>query len=190
MPDTIVSPFAGSMTFLEASEELFRFSAVGRPGAPGPVLHIHPLQEERFEVTRGTVAFVMDGRQVVCGPGEGVAVPAGVPHTFHNAGAGEFELFGEYRPGLPEKSRRFHEVYYALARAGLTDGKGMPSIWQIAVEMPLVADHVHIASPPWPIQRAFLALIRPVARLLGYRPFELEPSEAARLRATGPSSLI
>jgi hypothetical protein len=64
-------------------------------------------------------------------------------------------------------------------RSGLTDGKGMPSIWQIAVEMPLVADHVHIASPPWPIQRAFLALIRPVARLLGYRPFELEPAAAA-----------
>jgi hypothetical protein len=41
----------------------------------------------------------------------------------------------EYRPGLPEHSRRFFEVYFALARAGLTNAKRLPSIWQIAVEM-------------------------------------------------------
>ena len=190
MPETIVNPLTGySMTFLEASEELFRFSEVGRPGAPAPALHIHPFQEERFEVTRGTVAFAMGGHEVVRRAGESIAVPAGVPHTFHNAGDGEFEMFGEYRPGLPEKSRRFHEVYFALARAGLTDAKGMPSIWQIAVEMPLVADHVHLASPPWPIQRAFLALVRPIAQLLGYSPLELEPAETSRARVTSqPSS--
>jgi hypothetical protein len=104
--------------------------------------------------------------------GEGVTVPAGVAHTFHNAGESEFEMFGEYRPGLPEQSYRFHDVYFALARAGLTNPQGMPSIWQIAVEMPLVSTHVHLASPPWPIQRAFLALLRPIARLMGYKPFE------------------
>jgi hypothetical protein len=132
---------------------------------------VHPFQEERFEVIRGTVAFVMGGQQVVCRSGEGVAVPGGVAHTFHNAGKDEAEFFGEYRPGMPEPTRRFHEVYFALARAGLTDPKGMPNLWQIAVEMPLVSDHVRLASPPWLIQRVALALLRPVARLLGYQTF-------------------
>jgi hypothetical protein len=122
------------------------------------------------------------------GPAEGSVHLAHEQAFGCETGSGEFELFGEHRPGLPEQSRRFHEVYYALARAGLTDGKGMPSLWQIAVEMPLVADHVYIASPPWPIQRAFLALIRPLARLLGHRPFGLEPAKAARVSVTGPSS--
>ena len=63
-------------------------------------------------------------------------------------------------------------MYFGLARAGMTNAKGIPSSWQMAVEMPLVWDHVYLASPPWPIQRAALTLLRPLARMLGYRPFE------------------
>lgn len=185
MNTTIDNPLTRySMTFLEATEKLFRFSEVAQRGAPAPALHVHPHQEERFEVSRGSVGFVMGGRRVVCGPGEGVAVPAGVAHTFQNVGAGEAEMFGEYRPGLPRSSRRFHEVYFALARAGLTDAKGMPSIWQIAVEMPLVSDHVRLASPPWPVQSAVLALLRPIAHHLGHRPFALEGVDTPSERTT------
>jgi mannose-6-phosphate isomerase-like protein (cupin superfamily) len=175
MTDTIVNPLTGyTLTFLEATDDLFRFREVALPSTYGPALHVHPLQEERFEVIRGSIEFVMGSHKVVCHPGESVAVPAGVAHTFHNAGEGEAEMFGEYRPGLPEHSHRFFEVYFALARAGLTDAKGLPSIWQIAVEMPLMSNHVRLASPPWPVQRVVLALLRPIARLMGYRPFDLE----------------
>ena len=173
MSVTLDNPVTGaSITILELSEELVRFSETGKRGDPGPVLHIHPFQEERFLVTQGSVAFVMGKQEVVCGPGEGVAVPAGVAHTFRSVGNGDFSMFAEYRPGLPKQSYRFHDVYYALARAGMTNAKGVPSIWQMAVEMPLVWDHVYLASPPWPIQRAALTLLRPLARILGYRPFE------------------
>ena len=180
MTDTIDNPLTGySMTFIEASDRSFRFSEVIRPGALAPVLHVHPYQEERFEVTAGRVAFRMGAQRILCGPGEGVSVPAGVAHTFENAAEGVSEMLGEYRPGMPEMSRRFHEVYFALARAGMTDKKGMPSIWQIAVEMPLMSDHVRIASPPWLVQRVALALLRPIARALGHRPFAIDPAETA-----------
>jgi mannose-6-phosphate isomerase-like protein (cupin superfamily) len=180
MTDTIDNPLTGyKMTFLEIGDQSFRFKSVMRQGAPPPVLHVHPYQEERFVVTAGRVAFRMGEQRVVCGPGEGVSVPAGVTHTFENAAEGVSEMLGEYRPGMPEMSRRFHEVYFALARAGMTDKKGMPSIWQIAVEMPLVSDHVRIASPPWFVQRVALALLRPMARALGHRPFAIDPAETA-----------
>jgi mannose-6-phosphate isomerase-like protein (cupin superfamily) len=189
MNDTIVNPLTGyTLTFLEATDELFRFRELARPGAPAPALHVHPFQEERFKVIRGSVAFVMGSQKVVCHPGEGVAVPAGVAHTFYNAGDQEAEMFGEYRPGLPEMSRRFHEVYFALARAGLTDAKGMPAIWQITVEMPFVSDHVRLASPPWLLQRATLALLRPIARLLGYLPFDVVRVETSPEMVPGSSS--
>lgn len=189
MNDTTVNPLTGyTLTFLEATDELFRFRELAQPGAPAPALHVHPFQEERFQVIRGTVEFVMGSQTVLCHSGEGVAVPAGIAHTFHNTGDGEAEMFGEYRPGLPEMSRRFHEVYFALARAGLTDAKGMPAIWQIAVEMPLVSDHVRLASPPWPVQRAVLALLRPIARLMGYMPFDVGRSTTAPEMVPGPSS--
>ena len=180
MADTIVNPLTGyTITFLEASEELFRFREVALPSTYGPALHVHPLQEERFEVVRGSVEFVMGDQKIVCNSGESVVVPPGVAHTFKNAADGESEMFAEYRPGLPEHSRRFFEVYFALARTGLTDRKGLPSIWQIAVEMPTMSDHVRLASPPWAVQRLVLALLRPIARLRGYRPFELEPRNSA-----------
>ena len=70
-------------------------------------------------------------------------------------------------------------MYFALARAGLTDAKGLPKIWQIAVEMPTMSDHVRLASPPWAIQRFVLSLLRPIALLMGYRPFELERRSSA-----------
>ncbi|HSP09589.1 MAG TPA: cupin domain-containing protein [Candidatus Dormibacteraeota bacterium] len=176
MTDTIVNPITGyTITFLEATEVVFRFREIALPSTYGPALHIHPLQEERFEIIRGSVEFVMGARKVVCGPGESVVVPAGVAHTFKNVADCESEMFAEYRPGLPQQSRRFFEVYFALARARLTDSKGLPSIWQIAVEMPTMSDHVRLASPPWAVQRLVLAMLRPIAWLMGCRPFELEP---------------
>lgn len=180
MTDTIVNPLTGyTLTFLDATDELFRFREVALPSTYGPALHVHPLQEERFEVVRGSIEFVMGSKKIVYHPGESVVVPAGVAHTFQNVGDGEAEMIGEYRPGLPEHSRRFFEVYFALARAGLTDLKGLPSIWQIAVEMPTMSDHVRLASPPWAVQRVVLALLRPIARLMGYRRFELERRNSA-----------
>ena len=69
-------------------------------------------------------------------------------------------------------------MYFALARAGKTNAAGMPNLLQVAVEMPLVSDHVRLTSPPWRVQRGVLAALRTVARLLGYRPFAL-PDRAA-----------
>ena len=66
MSVTLDNPVTGaSITILELSEELVRFSETGKQGDPGPVLHIHPLQEERFLVTRGAVG-VRDGQTGGC----------------------------------------------------------------------------------------------------------------------------
>lgn len=188
MPDTIENPLTGyTITFLEATEEVFRFREVSRPGFAGPPPHVHPFQEERFEVLRGTIHFSMEGKIVSCEAGATLVVPIGVSHTFVNPGPAEFEMIAEYRPGLPAVSRRFHEVYFALARAGKTNAAGMPNLLQIAVEMPLVSDHVRLTSPPWSIQRLLLAALRPLARMLGYRPFEL-PGRTTPVSETVPVS--
>src|SRR5690348_17203865 len=48
--------------------------------------HVHPSQEERFEVLRGSVGFKIGREKIVAGPGTRVTVPAGTPHKFWNAG--------------------------------------------------------------------------------------------------------
>ena len=48
--------------------------------------HVHPSQEERFEVLSGSVGFKIGRKQLVAGPGQRLTVPAGTPHKFWNAG--------------------------------------------------------------------------------------------------------
>ena len=66
----------------------------------GLPLHLHPRQEERIQVLRGSLLLVLDGREVVAGAGERVTVPAGVPHAYCNAGSGVAHLVAEIRPAL------------------------------------------------------------------------------------------
>jgi quercetin dioxygenase-like cupin family protein len=71
------------------------------PGSRVPGgLHIHPVQEERFEVVRGTMRFRMRRKKILAGPGEVVVVPPGVPHDFANAGAD----WSSARPAAPRLS--------------------------------------------------------------------------------------
>ena len=162
------------LTFLEASDEVFRMSGVFSPGGFAGPLHVHPLQTERFEVRSGTGGFQVNGRRLTLVADQAVDVPAGTAHTFWNAGDDDFEAVMEFRPGLPTSTRRFYEVYFGLSVAGRTNAAGMPNLWQVAVEMPRMQAHVRLARPPWPVQRLALGAIRPFATLLGYRPFNID----------------
>jgi quercetin dioxygenase-like cupin family protein len=174
------------LTFLEASDEVFRMSGVFSPGGFAGPLHVHPLQAERFEVLRGTGGFQVNGRRLTLLAPQALDVPAGTPHTFWNAGDDDFEGVMEFRPGLPASTRRFYEAYFGLSIAGRTNAAGMPNLWQVAVEMPRMQAHVRLARPPWPVQRLALGAIRPFATLLGYRPFNVDEARTPGVtRAAG-----
>jgi mannose-6-phosphate isomerase-like protein (cupin superfamily) len=178
----IENPVTGqTMIFLETGEntsgEVFRMEGIFRPGGFAGVLHVHPFQEERFAVTQGTAGFRVSSKQLQLGPGETIVVPAGRPHTFWNGGADEMRVVMEFRPALAAATGRFYEVYFGLAQAGKAGKNGLPSIWQIALQAEEFGDHARLARPPWVVQRAIFALLKPIARLLGYRPFI--PQEAA-----------
>ena len=51
-----------------------------------PGTHVHPLQEERFEVITGPDEVPHRPQEGQAGPGETVVVPAGKVHNFANAG--------------------------------------------------------------------------------------------------------
>jgi len=55
-----------------------------QPGE-GPVLHRHTY-DEAFTISQGHAAFTIDGAVVEADAGDVVVVPAGVPHSFMNAG--------------------------------------------------------------------------------------------------------
>ena len=130
--------------------------------------HVHPSQEERFQVLRGTVGFKVGGKEQIAGPGARVTVPAGTAHKFWNAGEETAQFVCEIRPALQFES--LLETMFVLAEDGKTNRKGMPNPLRLAVIAHAHFDTVRLPQPPAWLQRAGLAIGAPLGRALGYRP--------------------
>ena len=130
--------------------------------------HLHPAQEERFEILAGTLEFKLGGKKIVAEPGDRVVVPAGTAHRFKNVGDETAHFVCEVRPAL--QFEQLIETMFTLAGDGKTNRKGMPNPLRLAV----IARHhfgdVRLPFPPVWMQRMGLSLGAPVGRLFGYSP--------------------
>jgi mannose-6-phosphate isomerase-like protein (cupin superfamily) len=72
-----------------------------RPGSPFPPTHLHPEQDEHFEVEHGRMRFLVDGEEHLVGAGETLDIPRGTPHRARNASGSEPAIVRwETRPAL------------------------------------------------------------------------------------------
>ena len=102
--------------------------------------HIHPKQEERFEVVEGTMRFRMGRKSVVAEPGEVVVVPPGQKHDFANAGDEDALVRVEVRPAL--KMEQLFETAVGLAEQGRTMMGGIPRPLDLALFVEEFEDEV------------------------------------------------
>jgi quercetin dioxygenase-like cupin family protein len=128
--------------------------------------HVHPNQEERFDVLSGALELRIGADTVTAQAGDRVVVPAGTSHTFRNAGDETAHFVCEVRPALRFES--LLETMYALAADGKTNGNGMPNPLRLAVVARAHFDTVRLPFPPARLQRLGLAIAAPLGRLLGY----------------------
>jgi mannose-6-phosphate isomerase-like protein (cupin superfamily) len=124
--------------------------------------HIHPKQEERFEVVEGTMRFKLGHKRVVAGPGEVVVVPAGQKHDFANVGDDDALVRVEVRPAL--KMEQLFESAVGLAEQGRTMMGGIPRPLDLALFTQEFEDEVQGAFPPRWVQRIALAPLAWLAR--------------------------
>ncbi len=128
--------------------------------------HVHPAQEERFEILAGEVEFKLGKNTIVAKPGDRILVPAGTPHTFRNVGAETAHFVCEVSPALGFE--QLLETMFSLAADGKVNRKGMPNPLRLAV----IARHhfgdVRLPFPPAWLQRLGLAMGAPLGRLLGF----------------------
>ncbi len=67
--------------------------------APGSVFPIHAHPEEQITVVlRGTLAFQLDGAELIAEAGDVVVIPGGVPHGAHVVGEEEVETLNTFVP--------------------------------------------------------------------------------------------
>src|SRR6186997_1525529 len=180
--DTIENPVTGErLVFRKTSHETGGQAVVietfVQPNGFVAAAHVHPTQEERFEVLRGSVGFKIGRKKIVAGPGRRITVPAGTPHKFWNAGDEEAHFVCEVRPALQFES--LIETMFGLAADGRTNRKGMPNLLRLAVIANAHFDTVQLPFPPALLQRIGLALGAPVGRLFGFGATYEPAAEAA-----------
>src|SRR5215207_3958327 len=178
-------------TAQDTSGALMKGELVVSPRGGNP-LHVHPLQEEHFTVLSGTLGVEVGDEHRSLGQGEEALVPPGTPHRWYNAAyQQEACVLVELRPAL--NSEIFFETLYGLARDGKTDENGVPNLLQQAVTLNGVnKGEIYLARPPIPVQKAFLAALAPVGRLLGYKDHypKYSSAEAPRAGGAGPPSTM
>ncbi len=157
--DTIENPVTGerlvfTATSAETGGEYVRFECFVEPSGFVAAAHLHPLQEELFEIVEGSITFKVNGQELPTRPGDRVLVPAGTRHQFWNAGDATEQLI---------------ETMFSLAEDGKTNAHGMPNPLRLAVIAHAHFDTVRLPFPPAWIQRVGLVLGSPLGRLLGYR---------------------
>jgi mannose-6-phosphate isomerase-like protein (cupin superfamily) len=133
----------------------------------GPMLHVHPEQDEGLDVVAGQLGVVVDGDRRRLGLGESVTIPKGVPHRFWNAGDGTLHVVGEVRPAL--RTEEFMRVTYGLARDGRSTPSGMPlNPLRLAPLIERYDDMLYLARIPLRVQKAGVSLLAPLGRAVGY----------------------
>ncbi len=138
-------------------------------GAPGPPEHVHPRSNELFQVQEGAIVVEVDGASHTLTTGQSLTVRAGVPHKF----ASHPQLDGRTRVTLdmPGRMEDLLVTFYELARAGRVDATGKPSMQQIAVTVSQLTDDIRPTIAPWLAQRFMFALLGPLGRRRGLKPF-------------------
>jgi quercetin dioxygenase-like cupin family protein len=130
--------------------------------------HIHPQQDERFEVLSGTMRYRINGEEHEAGAGTVLYALKGTPHIWWNGGQDELHMLVSYEPAL--QTQEFFESFFSIAQQGRTNARtGMPNPLQTAVIAREFAAEIRLAWPPLAVQKVILGTLAALGRMLGYR---------------------
>jgi mannose-6-phosphate isomerase-like protein (cupin superfamily) len=142
-------------TSADTDGELLAFELFLTPDGHVPGAHVHPQQEERFEVVEGTMKFRKGLETVFARAGDTVVVPPRVVHRFENAGEEPAHVLVEVRPAL--RMEQLFETATALAREGRTNRKGLPKPLELALFVREFEREVRAPLVPAGLVRAVMA---------------------------------
>jgi mannose-6-phosphate isomerase-like protein (cupin superfamily) len=123
--------------------------------------HIHPVQEERFEIVAGSARFLIGDREVVLTAGQTGIVPPNTIHTWMALGGQPVRVRAEFRPAL-ETAELFYRLYGPLDR-------GEINLLQAAVIQSEYRGTVWPADPHPVMWKMLFKILAPIGRLLGYK---------------------
>src|SRR5215472_8803154 len=135
---------------------LLTFDMVVDPAGRVPGGHVHPVQQESFEVLTGTMKFRKGRHTVIAQPGDTVVVPPGDFHKFANAGDEPAIVRVTVEPAL--RMEQLFETVAALAREGRTLRSGLPKPLELALFMREFEEEVRAPVAPGLVRAAMAPL--------------------------------
>jgi mannose-6-phosphate isomerase-like protein (cupin superfamily) len=151
----------------ETNGILLEIECISPPSEVKEPEHMHPLQENVFEIISGELHFWINGKMQTGLPGEVVIIPAGIPHYFWNGGETEAHYLQMFRPSLQIDT--FFRTYFALARKNKLNKKGLPNLFLISLISLKHQNEIRLIKPPWVLQKIVFNIFAPIGRLLGYK---------------------
>jgi mannose-6-phosphate isomerase-like protein (cupin superfamily) len=164
-------------TAADTHGELLAIDLELSPDGHVPGAHVHPHQEERFEVVKGTMRFRRGLRTITARAGDKVEVPPGTVHRFANAGNAPAHVRVEVRPAL--RMEELFETTVALAREGRATATGMPQPLDLALFMREFEAEVGAPFVPAAVVRAVIAPLAWLARRRGLDSRYRKPASRA-----------
>lgn len=102
-----------TLTVIESNAEALVLEAVWPTRTSSPPPHLHPRQQERFDVLEGALEVEIDGTRSTVAAGEAFTVPPGSAHRMRNPGPGPARARWTVSPAL-----RTEALFRELAAVG------------------------------------------------------------------------
>ncbi len=156
-------------TVLQREDGRFWLELTLDPHAPGPPEHVHTSFAENFAVVEGTLSLLVNGQRRIVQAGERLAVWPGTPHKPFNETASRVVVRGPVEPefAMPDRFSVFLTQAYGFFDERPSHSRPPKALLQMSRFSPTY--DVWLARPPIAGQKVLFFLIRPTARLLGYR---------------------
>jgi len=116
--DELYNPSTGHrlrfrQTAADTGGALVEVESIYEGSSVAPPEHLHPGQEERFEVLEGELRVRVDGRERALSQGQRLTLAPGTAHTMWNPSAQPARVIWQTRPALSTES--FFEAFWGPA---------------------------------------------------------------------------
>ena len=105
-----------TLEVLESAPEALLVEARWEPGGHPPLAHLHPQQDEDFEILEGALAVRLGDEQRTLTAGERLHIPRGTVHAMWNAGDEPARATWRVSPAL-----RTEDMFRTIAAGGVAD---------------------------------------------------------------------
>lgn len=155
-----------SLRVIRADPSCFEVEATYEPGGTAPPAHLHPAQEEHFEVLEGRLHVELDGTDHELTAGDTIDVPCGSKHRMWNTATEPARVNWRTEPAL--RTQEWFAGLATLQAAAERSGKHRADLLAFAVHASRHRDTFRLVTGlPGPVTTALVGFLALLGRITG-----------------------